>query len=299
MGAGPVNTAPTTVSASGQSYNWRFTQLVQRWLDGQDPNYGVFLKGDPEGTTNVFHFASNGDTSHMPQLLVTYEYAIGDRALYTYDRQSIDDRLGTAVNLGSGDLMLSANDLHIAGTGIDQYLGRFYNSLGSGLSTNGSGDFNYQWQMGTGNDVYFKFYSDGSAAYYGPSGYAVPFVRLANGSYASPTALDATLAKNADGTYTLTAHGDSVSQNFDANGRLTAIKDPNGNTISFAYTANPSLVAARPAETEARFDVLRGLPQSPALPRAMTPGCICVDSDFADAYSDAHAPADADETTTT
>lgn len=240
MGAGAVNTAPTTVAAAGQSYNWRFTQQVQRWLSGQDPNYGVFLKGDPEGTTNVFHFSSNGDISHAPQLLVTYEYAIGERALYTYDRQAIDDRLGTAVNLGTGNLMLSANDLHIVGTGLDQYIGRFYNSLGSGLSTNGSGDFNYQWQLGTGNDVYFKFYADGSAAYYGPSGYAVPFVRLANGNYASPTALDATLAKNADGSYTLTAHGDSVAQNFDVNGRLTSIKDLNGNTISFAYTANPS-----------------------------------------------------------
>jgi RHS repeat-associated protein len=238
MGAGSVNTAPTTVSTAGQSYNWRFTQLVQRWLDGQDPNYGVFLKGDPEGTTNVFHFSSNGDINNMPQLLVTYEYAIGDRALYTYDRQSLDDRLGTAVNLGTGNLMLSANDLHIAGTGLDEYIGRFFNSLGSGFDTNGSGDFNYQWQMGTGNDVYFKFYADGSAAYYGPSGYAVPFVRLANGDYASPTALDATLAKNANGTYTLTAHGDSVAQNFDANGRLTSIVDPNGNQLTFNYTAN-------------------------------------------------------------
>jgi RHS repeat-associated protein len=240
MGAGPVNTAPTTVSSSGQSYNWRFTQLVQRWLDGQDPNYGVFLKGDPEGSTNVFHFSSNGDINNLPQLLVTYEYAIGDRALYTYDRQSIDDRLGLATNLGTGNLMLSANDLHISGTGLDQYLGRFYNSLGSGLTTNGSGDFDYQWQMGTGNDVFFKFYEDGSAAYYGPSGYAIPFVRKVNGDYISPTALDATLTKNADGTYTLTAHGDSVAQNFDANGRLTSIKDPNGNTIRFAYAANPS-----------------------------------------------------------
>jgi RHS repeat-associated protein len=240
MGAGAVNTAPTTVSTAGQSYNWRFTQLVQRWLDGQDPNYGVFLKGDPEGTTNVFHFSSNGDTNNMPQLLVTYEYAIGDRALYTYDRHAIDDRLGLATNLGTGNLMLSSNDLHIAGTGLDEYVGRFFNSLGSGLSTNGSGDFNYQWQMGTGNDVFFKFYADGSAAYYGPSGYAIPFVRKVNGDYISPTALDATLTKNADGTYTLTAHGDSVAQNFDANGRLTSIKEPNGNTITFAYTANPS-----------------------------------------------------------
>jgi RHS repeat-associated protein len=240
MGAGPVNTAPTTVSASGQSYNWRFTQLVQRWLNGDDPNYGVFLKGDPEGPTNVFHFSSNRDIRNLPQLLVTYEYAIGDRALYTYDRQSINDRLGLATNLGTGNLMLSANDLHVAGTGLDQYIGRFYNSLGSGLTTNGSGDFDYQWQMGTGNDVFFKFYEDGSAAYYGPSGYAIPFVRKVNGDYISPTALDATLTKNADGTYTLTAHGDSVAQNFNANGALTAIKDPNGNTISFAYTANPS-----------------------------------------------------------
>jgi RHS repeat-associated protein len=237
--AGAVDTAPTLVGNQPGTYDWRFTQQVQRWLDGEQPNDGVILKGDPEGTTNLYHFSSNADINNLPQLVIRYEYALGDRALYTYDRHSIDDRLGMATNVATGNLLLSANDLHIAGTGIDEYVARYFNSLSSGFDVNGSGDFNYQWQMGTGNDVFFNFYPDGSAAYYGPSGYAVPFVKTANG-YLSPTALDATLTKNADGTYTLTAHGDSVSQNFDANGRLTSIVDANGNRISFAYTANPS-----------------------------------------------------------
>jgi RHS repeat-associated protein len=237
--AGAVDTAPTVVGNQPGTYDWRFTQQVQRWLDGEQPNDGVILKGDPEGATNLFHFSSNADINNLPQLVIRYEYALGDRALYTYDRHSIHDRLAMATNVATGNLMLTANDLHIAGTGIDEYLARYFNSLSSGFDTNGSGDFNYQWQMGTGNDVFFNFYPDGSAAYYGPSGYAVPFVKTANG-YLSPTALDATLTKNPDGTYTLTAHGDSVSQNFDANGRLTSVVDANGNRVSFAYTANSS-----------------------------------------------------------
>jgi hypothetical protein len=47
---------------------------------------------------------------------------------------------------------------------------------------------------------------------------------------------------------------------------------------------DPTLAIARPAQLEARFDVLRGLPQTPVLPRVRTDGCICADRDFVDAY---------------
>jgi hypothetical protein len=54
--------------------------------------------------------------------------------------------------------------------------------------------------------------------------------------------------------------------------------------VTLLAATEPVLAAALPAEVEARFDVLRGLPQLPALPRAMTPGCLCSDADFVQAY---------------
>ena len=61
-----------------------------------------------------------------------------------------------------------ADDLHIAGTnGLDLDVDRLYNSLS--IYDNGG------WQLNLGSPVSLQFFADGSAAYQGPSGYAVPF----------------------------------------------------------------------------------------------------------------------------
>jgi hypothetical protein len=62
--------------------------------------------------------------------------------------------------------------------------------------------------------------------------------------------------------------------------------------VALLAATEPTLAAARPPELEARFDVLRGLPQSPAIPRAMTPGCLCADADFIEFYAAQHPIAD-------
>lgn len=48
----------------------------------------------------------------------------------------------------------------------------------------------------------------------------------------------------------------------------------------------PELAAARAGATEARYDVLAGLPQVLARPRARTPGCLCGDAVFRAVYGD-------------
>jgi RHS repeat-associated protein len=230
--------APTSVGAAGNWYSWRFTQLAQDWLNGTVDNDGVLLKSENESVQNMLRFSSSSDLSFMPTLRITYGYATGLRDHWRYDSQQLNDRMGAGVNVATGNLVLSASDLHIAGTGLDLDVGRYYNSLSSGLETIGGGELGGMWQLGTGTDVYIKFFDDGSAAYYGPSGYEVPFVRNAAGDYVSPTALDVTLKSNTDGTYTLQSHFGGDKQNFDATGKLTSLVDENGNTITFAYTAN-------------------------------------------------------------
>lgn len=48
----------------------------------------------------------------------------------------------------------------------------------------------------------------------------------------------------------------------------------------------PELAALRPVAVEGRFDVLAGLPQVLARPRARTEGCLCGDADWRDVYGD-------------
>ncbi len=46
-----------------------------------------------------------------------------------------------------------------------------------------------------------------------------------------------TLVKNANNTFTLT-HPDQTAHEFDASGRLTALRDRHNNTIALTYTGN-------------------------------------------------------------
>lgn len=55
--------------------------------------------------------------------------------------------------------------------------------------------------------------------------------------------------------------------------------------VQILAAAKPELARARPPLIEGRFDVLRGFPQSPAVPTARPDGCVCSDSDFVSAWA--------------
>ncbi|MDD4909797.1 MAG: cysteine peptidase family C39 domain-containing protein [Candidatus Omnitrophica bacterium] len=60
--------------------------------------------------------------------------------------------------------------------------------------------------------------------------------------YQGPNDVYDTLAKNADGTYTLKIKRDKTIQDFDAWGRLIDIKDRNDNAITFTYNSEANLI---------------------------------------------------------
>jgi YD repeat-containing protein len=142
------------------------------------------------------------------------------------------------VNVANGNLLLHAKDFSIHGTALDLTLERWYNSQGDITSVLGT-----NWLFGTGRDIGLVIYRDGSAAYFGPSGFQIPFIRNNDGSFSPPTGIDATLIKNADGTYTFSANKNGAKQNFSSGGFLTSQADQNGNTISFAYGAGNTLAS--------------------------------------------------------
>jgi YD repeat-containing protein len=77
----------------------------------------------------------------------------------------------------------------------------------------------------------------GAAIVRDADGTAHLFRREANGSYTAPAGNYDTLVHHPDQTFTLT-HPDQSTHLFDASGRLTQVRDRNGNAINLTYTNN-------------------------------------------------------------
>lgn len=249
------------------------TWLVQDWVSGRYENNGVIVKQETETVENVVYFVSSNtpDESKWPKLTVTYSEpavpaseGVGERDFYTYEEQRLDDRMELRVNVATGNLLVKESDLHVAGTGLDLTLERFYNSLStaSDPSKLGAG-----WVLGTGASVRLEFPRSGRVMFVGPSGYRVRFEENAAGDYLrQEPGLDASLEKNADGTYTLEWH-DKERYDFDSTGKLTKHEDKNDNAITFEYNADGTLArikdtqydAATNADRVTRFTYTNGL----------------------------------------
>lgn len=163
----------------------------------------------------------------------------GDQPWFSYDTFGLNDRLSAKVNLGTGNLVVSAVDLNVPVVGGTRSLARTYNSLAKDAS---SALFGYGWRFGEAPDRRLEILYDGSARYWSPSGSAAVFGNgVPNGTpwtLSSPPGLDATLVRNADGTYTLTFHASQEKLTFRSDGLLTADADRYGNTIASAYAPN-------------------------------------------------------------
>ena len=217
--------------ATGVSHQWPIRKLVQGWIDGSFANHGLLVKQQAENVNNVLRFnGTSGGTpsAHWPELRVTWERGIGLWGRYRFVGQELSDRLGLQVNIARGNLIVEEDTLSIAGTGPALSLSRFYNSL----SSIGWAD----WRLNTGSGVFLEETDDRSIAYHGASGFAIPFVRNPDGTYTSPTAINATLLENENVSYKLTYHASGDVENFDASGRLVSEVDANGNRISYAYS---------------------------------------------------------------
>lgn len=163
----------------------------------------------------------------------------GERPWFSYDSFALNDRLSAKVNLGNGNLVVSAVDLNLPVVGGTRSLARTYNSLAKDAS---SALYGYGWRFSEAPDRRLEILHDGSARYWSTSGSAAVF---GNGvpnatpwTLSSPPGLDATLLRNGDGTYTLTFHASQEKLTFRSDGLRTADADRYGNTITSAYAPN-------------------------------------------------------------
>ena len=256
------DTNPNAGGWSGSYAAWFLTELVQSWHDGTHPNYGVLMKATSEtaGTIRRFDWMT---------FTIYYKKRTGQLRQYALEGERLSDRSGLAVNVANGNVLAEATDLSIAGTGLGLTIDRYYNSLDLQAcdphcaARGRTGAFSYGWTMGTGPDVGLRLYTelagsgadDGSAVFYGPSGYAVPFPRKRDGTFAAPkSGVDAKLEKNADGTYTLTFDASELEYHFNGSGFVTAQEDANGNRIACSYNTSNQLTSI--TDTQGRVTTL-------------------------------------------
>lgn len=129
---------------------------------------------------------------------ITSPVKVGDRPDYSFDMYRLSDRASMGVNLANGNLLLSSQDLKIAGTQLDLSLQRFYNSR-----DRTAGELGVGGRFSIGQDLaLYACTVDGtqdSRCLVGPTGYRARFELQSDGSYKTPDDVNATLTKVDDG----------------------------------------------------------------------------------------------------
>jgi RHS repeat-associated protein len=234
---------------------WAIGELIQDWVDGDSANQGVVLKDrDDQQLNNRIRFASSEyyDDDRHPYLGVTWSKRTGIERQFSFVEQSLSDRMSLSVNVGNGNLVQSSNDVQIAGTGIDLGIARHFNNQGTGLQEIAG----RKWRLSVGGGIALISEGGGDRMLVGPTGSRHLFHKQSNGSFSSPTAIDATLAVDGGG-HKLTFHKSKQIYRFDGPGNLTAIEDRNGNEVSFDYSAVgvvDDMTDTQGREVEATYD---------------------------------------------
>ncbi len=132
------------------------------------------------------------------------------------------------VNCATGVFWHTFDDLSIPGRGPALDLQRSYSSLLAG----NDGMFGHGWSNSYGMNLTTD--SSGVVTVHQENGSTISFTP--NGSaYTAPSRVTASLAKNSDGTFTLTDFHGGIAHTFSATGQLLGIADRNGYTTTLTY----------------------------------------------------------------
>jgi RHS repeat-associated protein len=230
-----LGTAP-----AGAYYFFGLSELIQGWRDGKFANQGLIVKDLQNNTTNnVLRFGSTeqAGTTQDPYMGITWDYRLGAQRQFTLDSQGLSDRSQLAVNVANGNLIYRGDDMRIAGVGLDVYVSSVYNSLGSAWSPLSSGK---QWNYTAGGGIFLWYGTSTSRVLFGPTGERRVFNQQPDGSYQSPTGIDATLTVEGAG-WKLKFDKTEQVWHFNSDGDLTSQVDRNGNTISYSYSSPKKL----------------------------------------------------------
>ncbi|WP_188484782.1 RHS repeat domain-containing protein [Cellulomonas carbonis] len=157
----------------------------------------------------------------------------------------LGDRVSAKVDVGTGNLMLTAEALSVPGVHSDVPVQLVYNSLslGAGVAqASTSNPTGYGWTVSVG--MRLEAAADGSLVFHGPAGLTGTFVPAGGGAFTAPAGLTADLVALSGGGWALTDHASQQKLTFNASGILTTIADRNGNTHTLTYDPyNPTRLA--------------------------------------------------------
>ena len=243
----PAATATVPVNHGGWT-DWSTTALVQRWVDGSLPNYGVAIqdKPGPQITGEEDYYSTEGTIpAQAPELDIVWTTRTGNPDFYTFESQALDARATAAVNAANGNLLLSTNDINASGTGLPLKLDHHHNSLGDSSEVSALG---IRGTASLGRDVHLHAFDDHTIAFSRGDGVTLPFIGAqVSGStitWGSPAELaSATLTKStATNTYLLhlpeglpSYSGVDLTLTFDGDGKLLDLKDAADHTIALSY----------------------------------------------------------------
>jgi YD repeat-containing protein len=245
----PTPAATATVPAHhGGWTEWSATSLVQHWVDGSLPNYGVAIqdKPGPQVTGEEDYFSTEGTIpAQAPELDIVWTPRTGNPDFYTFESQPLDAKTAAGVNAANGNLLLSTNDIDAPGTGLNLKFDHYHNSLADPVELSALG---IRGTASLGRDVHLHAFDDQTVGFSRGDGVTLPFIgATVSGStitWGAPAELaDATLTKNTTtNTYTLrlpsglpSYPGVDLTLTFDAGGKLVEVKDAAGHAIALSY----------------------------------------------------------------
>ena len=136
---------------------------------------------------------------------------------------------GDPVNCSTGDYWTQHTDVTIPGRGPAPSWTRTYNSLAPA----GDSPFGYGWSS-TFTMSLHQDQQTGTVTVTQENGSSVDFTPNGNGTYSAPSWAQASLTKAQDGTWTFRRR-ERTTFTFDTSGRLTAVSDLSGESVSLSY----------------------------------------------------------------
>jgi RHS repeat-associated protein len=147
----------------------------------------------------------------------------------------LGDRTSATVDVGTGNLMVTATGLAAPGVNGDFPVDLAYNSLAigsGGLADQAAAPYGRGWMPSSG--VVLTTEPDGSVVLWAGSGQAATF-KKAGAAFTAPAGITADLVAVAAGGWTLTDHATQQKWTFNAGGYPTSVADRNGNAHTFTY----------------------------------------------------------------
>ena len=218
------NCVPSTcLTDSNGNVNWTYTganpgsDTVQAWLDTN--LNGVPDPGEAQTTAGVTWTAPVGPTAPSQS---------GGGSPSASPPSSCQN-IGHPVNCATGEMWHRVLDLSVPGRGLGLWLVRTYSSTLAGQD----GPLGFGWTHGY--NMSLTVAGDGSVTVHEEGGSAIGFAPNGAGGYSSATWVFATLARNADGTYTL-RRKNQTSFVFTSSGKLVQEQDRNGHPTTLSYS---------------------------------------------------------------